>query len=117
MLSFGIPIRWDYQRPLLFETFEECSSMFTMPEGWTTDGNPTWWDWTVQGTVYYTDYYEEDFIVNPHRGNKHAVLEWDSSESPMAQDQTLITPVLTITRPVVSVSVSMPLPIRQMKCP
>ena len=99
--SEEIPIRWDYQRPLLYETFEECSSMFTMPEGWTTDGNPTWWDWTVQGTVYYTDYYEEDFIVNPHRGNKHAVLEWDSSESPSAQDQTLITPVLTITRPTV----------------
>ena len=75
--------------------------MFTMPEGWTTDGNPTWWDWTVQGTVYYTDYYEESFVVNPHRGNKHAVLEWDSSESPAAQDQTLITPVLTITRPTV----------------
>ena len=99
--SDEILIRWDYQRPLLYETFEECSSMFTMPEGWTTDGNPTWWDWTVQGTVYYTDYYEEDFIVNPHRGNKHAVLEWDSSESPAAQDQTLITPVLTITRPTV----------------
>ena len=45
--SEEIPIRWDYQRPLLYETFEECSSMFTMPEGWTTDGNPTWWDWTI----------------------------------------------------------------------
>ena len=99
--SEEIPIRWDYQRPLLYETFEECSSMFTMPEGWTTDGNPTWWDWTVQGTVYYSDYYENDFVVNPHRGNKHAVLEWDSSENPSAQDQTLITPVLTITRPTV----------------
>ena len=100
-LSEEIPIRWDYQRPLLYETFEECNSMFTMPEGWTTDGNPTWWDWTVQGTLYYTDYYEEDFVVSPHRGNKQAVLEWDSSESPSAQDQTLVTPVLTITRPTV----------------
>ena len=99
--SEEIPIRWDYQRPLLYETFEECSSMFTMPEGWTTDGNTTCLDWTVQGTVYYSDYYENDFVVNPHRGNKHAVLEWDSSESPSAQDQTLITPVLTITRPTV----------------
>ena len=99
--SEEIPIRWDYQRPLLYETFEECSSMFTMPEGWTTDGNPTWWDWTIQGRVYYTDFYEDDFVVDPHRGNKHAVLEWDSSESPSAQDQTLITPVLSITRPTV----------------
>ena len=100
-LSDEIPIRWDYQRPLLYETFEECTSTFGLPEGWTTDGNPTWWDWTVQGTVYYTDYYEEDFVVSPHRGNKQAVLEWDSSESPSAQDQTLITPVLSITRPTV----------------
>ena len=99
-LSEEIPIRWDYQRPLLYETFEECS-MFGLPEGWTSDGNPTWWDWSFQGTVYYTDYYENDFVVSPHRGNKQAVLEWDSSESPSAQDQTLITPVLTITRPAV----------------
>ena len=99
-LSDEIPIRWDYQRPLLFETFEECS-LFGLPEGWTTDGNPTWWDWTFQGTVYYTDYYEEEFVVAPHRGDKQAVLEWDSSESPSAQDQTLITPVLSITRPTV----------------
>ena len=98
--SEEIPIRWDYQRPLLYETFEECS-LYGLPEGWTTDGNPTWWDWSFQGTVYYTDYYEEDFIVSPHRGNMQAVLEWDSSENPSAQDQTLITPVLTITRPTV----------------
>ena len=99
-LSDEILIRWDYQKPLLYETFEECS-LYGLPEGWTTDGNPTWWNWSFQGTVYYTDYYEEDFIVSPHRGNKQAVLEWDSSESPSAQDQTLITPVLTITRPTV----------------
>ena len=99
-LSEEIPIRWDYQRPLLYETFEECS-LYGLPEDWTTDGNPTWWDWSFQGTVYYTDYYEEDFVVSPHRGNKQAVLEWDSSDSPSAQDQTLITPVLTITRPTV----------------
>ena len=99
-LSDEIPIRWDYQRPMLFETFEECS-LYGLPEGWTTDGNPTWWDWSFQGTVYYTDYYENDFVVSPHRGNKQAVLEWDNSENPSAQDQTLITPVLTITRPTV----------------
>ena len=99
-LSEEIPIRWDYQRPLLYETFEECS-LYGLPEGWATDGNPTWWDWSFQGTVYYTDFYENDFIVSPHRGSKQAVLEWDSSENPSAQDQTLITPVLNITRPTV----------------
>lgn len=95
-----IALHWDYQRPLLFETFEECS-LFGVPEGWTTDGNPTWWDWSFQGTVYYTDYYMNEFVVSPHRGSKQAVLEWDDSENPMAQDQTLITPVLEITRPTV----------------
>ena len=99
-LSEEIPIRWDYQRPLLYETFEDCT-LYGLPEGWTTDGNPTWWDWCFQGTVYYVDYYEESFVVSPHRGSKQAVLEWDSSESPSAQDQTLVTPVLNITRPTV----------------
>lgn len=99
-LSEEIPIRWDYQQPLLFETFEECS-LYGLPEGWTTDGNPSWWDWSFQGTVYYTDFYENSFVVQPHGGSKQAVLEWDSSESPSAQDQTLITPVLSITRPTV----------------
>ena len=100
-LSDEIPIRWDYQQPLLYETFEECGSTFGLPEGWTTDGNPSWYDWSFQGTVYYTDYYEHSYVVAPHRGNKQAVLEWDNSESPSAQDQTLVTPVLSITRPTV----------------
>ena len=100
-LSEEIPIHWDYQCPLLFETFEECGTTFGLPEGWTTDGNPSWWDWSFQGTMYYTDYYENSYVVQPHRGSKQAVLEWDSSDSPSPQDQTLITPVLTITRPTV----------------
>lgn len=93
-------IHWDYQRPLLYETFEECDVM-SLPEGWTRDGNPTWFDWYVEGTVYYTDYYNNDFVVDPHSGNRHAVLEWDDSDAPVAQDQTLITPVIPITRPTV----------------
>ena len=98
--QINFDIHWDYQRPLLYETFEECS-LYGLPEGWTTAGEPTWWDWSFQGTLYYTDYYENDYVVTPHSGNKQAVLEWDSSEEPMAQDQTLITPVLTITEPTV----------------
>ena len=93
-------IHWDYQRPLLYETFDGCEGM-SLPEGWTTNGNPTWWDWFVQGTTYYTDYYGDEFVVTPHSGKKHAVLEWDDTEEPMAQDQTMITPVLTITEPTV----------------
>ena len=93
-------IHWDYQRPLLYETFEECDGM-SLPDGWTTSGNPTWFDWFVLGTTYYTDYYGNDFIVSPHSGNKQAILEWDDTEEPMAQDQTMITPVLSITEPTV----------------
>lgn len=96
----GFEIHWDYQRPLLYETFEECS-VLSIPEGWTTQGNPTWWDWSVQGTVNYDDYYGNSYVVAPHRGNRQAVLEWDSSDEPSAQDQTLVTPVLEITRPTV----------------
>ena len=93
-------IAWDHQRPLLYETFEECSTL-SIPEGWTTSGNPTWWDWGVQGTVYYEDYYYDSYVVSPHGGSRQAVLEWDSSEEPSGQDQTLVTPVLTIERPTV----------------
>ena len=95
-----IALHWDWQRPLLYETFEECDVM-SLPEGWTRDGNPTWFDWYVEGTVYYTDYYYNDFVVTPHSGNRQAVLEWDDTEEPVAQDQTLISPVIPITEPTV----------------
>lgn len=95
-----VALHWDYQRPLLYETFEECDVM-SLPEGWTRDGNPTWFDWYVEGTVYYTDYYYNDFVVTPHSGNRQAVLEWDDTEEPVAQDQTLISPVIPITEPTV----------------
>ena len=95
-----IALHWDYQRPLLYETFEECDVM-SLPEGWTRDGNPTWFDWYVESTVYYTDYYYNDFVVTPHSGNRQAVLEWDDTEEPVAQDQTLISPVIPITEPTV----------------
>ena len=93
-------IHWDYQRPLLYETFDECESM-SLPEGWTTSGNPTWFDWYVLGTTYYTDYYGNEFVVSPHSGNKQAILEWDDTEEPMGQDQTMISPVISITEPTV----------------
>ena len=92
-------IHWDWQAPLLLETFEECS-ILSLPEGWTTDGNPTYWDWGVLGTVYYTDFYENEYVVTPHSGTKQAVLEWDDYNND-PQDQTMITPVLTIDRPTV----------------
>ena len=98
--SDPIELHWDYQRPLLYETFEECD-VLTLPEGWTTDGNPTWFDWSVLGAINYTDYYEEEFVVKPHSGNRQMVLEWDDTDEPVAQDQTLITPVLSITEPTV----------------
>jgi hypothetical protein len=92
-------LHWDWQRPILLETFEECD-ILSLPEGWTTDGNPTYWDWNVLSTVYFTDYYENDYVVAPHGGIRQAVLEWDDYNND-PQDQTMITPVLTIERPTV----------------
>lgn len=99
-LTDPIAIHWDYQRPLLFETFEECEGM-SLPEGWYTIGDPTWFDWCVFGEMAYTDYYEHDYYVVPHSGTRQAVLEWDSSEEPVAQDQMMVTPVVSITEPTV----------------
>ncbi len=96
-VSDAYDLHWDWQRPILLETFEECSTL-SLPEGWTTSGNPTWWDWGAQGTVYYTDFYGNEYVVTPHRGSKQAVLEWDDYNND-PQDQSLITPVLTIERP------------------
>ncbi|MCR5013582.1 MAG: T9SS type A sorting domain-containing protein, partial [Bacteroidales bacterium] len=95
-----VELHWDYQRPMLYETFEECD-ILSIPEGWSTSGNPTWWDWSVLGAMHYTDYYGSEYEVAPHGGQRHAVLEWDSSDEASAQDQTLVTPVLSITRPTV----------------
>ena len=96
-LSEEIPIRWDYQRPFLYETFEEVDILH-IPEGWTLQGNETYWDWNVLGTVYYESYEEDQFVVAPHRGNRQAVLEWDYYNND-PQDQTLITPVVNVNRP------------------
>ena len=95
--SEEIPICWDYQRPFLYETFEEVDILH-IPEGWTLQGNETYWDWNVLGTVYYESYEEETFVVEPHRGNRQAVLEWDYYNND-PQDQSLITPMVSIDRP------------------
>ena len=95
--SDPIDIRWDFQCPLLYEPFEECD-ILQIPEGWTQQGNETMWQWWVLGPTYYVDYDENEFYVEPHRGNRQAVLEWDDYNND-PQDQTLVTPTLTITRP------------------
>lgn len=95
--SEPIEIRWDYQRPLLYEPFEECD-ILAIPEGWTQQGNETMWQWWVLGPTYYVDYDENEFYVEPHRGNRQAVLEWDDYNND-PQDQTLISPALSINRP------------------
>ena len=95
--SDPIDIRWDYQRPLLYEPFEECD-ILSIPEGWSQQGNETMWQWWVLGPTYYVDYDENEFYVEPHSGSKQAVLEWDDYNND-PQDQTLVTPTLTINRP------------------
>ena len=96
-LSDEIPLHWDYQRPFLFETFEEVDVLH-IPEGWLLQGNETLWDWGARGTVYYEDYDENEFVVEPHRGNRQMVLEWDDYNND-PQDQLLMTPVVSIERP------------------
>lgn len=95
--SDPIDIRWDFQCPLLYEPFEECD-ILSIPEGWTQQGNETMWQWWVLGPTYYVDYDENEFYVEPHRGQRQAVLEWDDYNND-PQDQTLVTPTLTINRP------------------
>lgn len=95
--SEEIPITWDYQRPLLYEPFDEYD-ILSIPEGWSQQGNETMWQWWVLGPTYYTDYDENAFYVEPHSGSRHAVLEWDDYDN-APQDQTLVTPTLTINRP------------------
>lgn len=98
-VSEAMSISWHYQRPLLYETFENCDGI-SIPEEWTQTGNETYWQWWTLGPTYYTDYDGNEFMVQPHSGSKQAVLEWDDYNND-PQDQMLVSPVLSITRPTV----------------
>lgn len=91
------PISWHWQAPLLEEGFE--GETFP-PNGWSREGMPqTWLQWSRWGIIYYTDSDEVEYIVTPPEGVKQACLEWDFDGN--TQDEHLMTPILSITRPTV----------------
>lgn len=93
--SDSYAIAWDWQQPLLLEGFE--GEQFP-PEGWLEEGAPyTWCYWNRQGTIYYTDSDQMEYVVTPPQGAKQACLEWDFQEN--VQDEQLTTPLLEIARP------------------
>ena len=95
--SESLNLEWAYQRPFLFEDFDKVESL-SIPDDWSQTGNETMWQWYCLGTTYYTDYDENEFIVEPHSGPKQAILEWDDYNND-PQDQKLISPIVEVTRP------------------
>lgn len=96
-VSDAYQISWHWQAPLLKEGFEDEEFP---PAGWSREGMPqTWMQWARWGVIYYEDSDEVEYIVTPPEGAKQACLEWDFQEN--AQDEHLMTPIITITRPTV----------------
>ena len=92
-------LHWDWQAPLLLEGFE--GDQFP-PEGWSIESiNMSWFTWFRVGSVYADNYFGDEYYVVPPQGVKQASLEWDSSEEWGPQDESLVTPLISIERPTV----------------
>ena len=92
-------LHWDWQAPVLLEGFE--GEQFP-PEGWSIESiNMSWFTWYRCGATYADDYFGEEYYVVPPQGVKQAALEWDSSEEWGPQDESLVTPLMAINRPMV----------------
>ena len=92
-------LHWDWQAPILLEGFE--GEQFP-PAGWSIESiNMSWFTWFRSGAVYADDYWGNEYYVVPPQGVKQAALEWDSSEEWGPQDESLVTPLMTINRPTV----------------
>lgn len=90
-------LHWDWQAPLLLEGFE--GEQFP-PAGWSIQSlNMSWFTWYRFRAEYATDYFGEEYYVVPPQGERMAGVEWDESEEWGPQDEALVTPLLTITRP------------------
>ena len=90
-------LHWDWQAPILLEGFE--GEQFP-PEGWSIASlNMSWFTWYRCGAAYADDYFGNEYYVVPPQGVKQAALEWDSSEEWGPQDESLVTPVISIERP------------------
>ena len=90
-------LHWDWQRPILLEGFE---GEFP-PEGWSVESaiNLSWFTWYSFRAEYATNYFGDEYYVVPPQGVRMAGVEWDESEEWGPQDESLVTPLLTINRP------------------
>ena len=92
-------LHWDWQAPILLEGFE--GEQFP-PAGWTLETlNMSWFTWFRIGASYADNYFGDEYYVVPPQGVKQAALEWDSSEEWGPQDESLVTPLMSIERPTV----------------
>ena len=90
-------LHWDWQAPYLLEGFE--GEQFP-PAGWSMESlNMSWFVWFRIGATYADDWFGNEYYVVPPQGVKQAALEWDSSEEWGPQDESLITPLISIERP------------------
>ena len=92
-------LHWDWQAPILLEGFE--GEQFP-PAGWTIESlNMRWFTWYRFRAEYATNYFGDEYYVVPPQGERMAGVEWDESEEWGPQDESLLTPLMTIDRPTV----------------
>ena len=85
------------QTPILSESFE--SQQFP-PSGWVRESIlMSMYTWFRGGSLYTYDWWNNQYHVVPPEGMKMAALECDLSEEWGPQDESLITPMITIDRP------------------
>lgn len=97
--SDSYELHWDWQAPMLLEGFE--GEQFP-PAGWSMESlNLSWFTWYRASAEWATNWFGEEYYVEPPQGVKQAALEWDESEEWGPQDESLISPLITIERPAV----------------
>jgi hypothetical protein len=90
-------LHWDWQAPILLEGFEGASFP---PAGWTIESlDMSWFGWYGFRAEYATNYFGDEYYVVPPQGERMAGVEWDESEEWGPQDESLVTPLMTINRP------------------
>lgn len=90
-------LHWDWQAPILLEGFED--EQFP-PAGWSIESlNMSWFSWYRFRAEYATNYFGDEYYVVPPQGERMAGVEWDESEEWGPQDESLVTPLLSINRP------------------
>ena len=91
-------LHWDWQAPMLFEGFENEFP----PAGWSIESmNMSWFTWYSFKAEYATNYFGDEYYVVPPQGVRMAGVEWDESEEWGPQDESLVTPLISIDRPAV----------------